>query len=102
MNSLQVTIRVFEDDFINVLNTNYKNDLDLDSDLNQKKSWKFLGIMSYGAKFASSLYGPFRDALDSKPGLRSSFPSAWFKSSKCLWLLNGYLKTACCIRQMVM
>ena len=26
------------------------------------------GIMSYGAKFASSLYGPFRDALDSKPG----------------------------------
>ena len=24
--------------------------------------------MSYGAKFASSLYGPFRDALDSKPG----------------------------------
>ena len=35
MNSLQVTIRVFEDDFINVLNTNYKNDLDLDSDLNQ-------------------------------------------------------------------
>ena len=68
MNSLQVTIRVFEDDFINVLNTNYKNDLDLDSDLNQKKSWKFLGIMSYGAKFASSLYGPFRDALDSKPG----------------------------------
>ena len=26
------------------------------------------GIMSYGAKFASSLYGPFRDALDTKPG----------------------------------
>ena len=25
-------------------------------------------IMSYSAKYASSLYGPFRDALDSKPG----------------------------------
>jgi porphobilinogen synthase len=24
--------------------------------------------MSYGAKYASSFYGPFRDALDSKPG----------------------------------
>ena len=28
----------------------------------------FLGIMSYSAKYASSFYGPFRDALDSKPG----------------------------------
>ncbi|MGL6022015.1 MAG: porphobilinogen synthase [Chitinophagaceae bacterium] len=26
------------------------------------------GIMSYSAKYASCLYGPFRDALDSKPG----------------------------------
>lgn len=26
------------------------------------------GIMSYGAKYASSFYGPFRDALDSAPG----------------------------------
>ena len=26
------------------------------------------GIMSYSAKFASSFYGPFRDALDSAPG----------------------------------
>ncbi len=26
------------------------------------------GIMSYGAKYASAYYGPFRDALDSKPG----------------------------------
>ncbi|MDA7810081.1 porphobilinogen synthase [Flavobacteriaceae bacterium] len=26
------------------------------------------GIMSYGAKYASSFYGPFRDALDSNPG----------------------------------
>ena len=24
--------------------------------------------MSYSAKYASSFYGPFRDALDSKPG----------------------------------
>ena len=27
-----------------------------------------IAIMSYSAKYASSLYGPFRDALDSKPG----------------------------------
>ena len=26
------------------------------------------GIMSYSAKYASSFYGPFRDALDSAPG----------------------------------
>ena len=26
------------------------------------------GIMSYSAKYASSYYGPFRDALDSAPG----------------------------------
>ncbi len=26
------------------------------------------GIMSYGAKYASCFYGPFRDALDSAPG----------------------------------
>lgn len=26
------------------------------------------GIMSYSVKYASSFYGPFRDALDSKPG----------------------------------
>ena len=26
------------------------------------------GIMSYAVKYASSFYGPFRDALDSKPG----------------------------------
>ncbi|TVR16901.1 MAG: porphobilinogen synthase [Balneolaceae bacterium] len=26
------------------------------------------GIMAYGAKYASSFYGPFRDALDSAPG----------------------------------
>src|SRR5690606_32909715 len=27
-----------------------------------------VGIMSYSAKYASSFYGPFRDALDSAPG----------------------------------
>lgn len=27
-----------------------------------------IGILSYGAKYASSFYGPFRDALDSAPG----------------------------------
>ena len=27
-----------------------------------------IAIMSYSAKYASSLYGPFRDALDSRPG----------------------------------
>ena len=27
-----------------------------------------VGIMSYGAKYASSFYGPFREALDSAPG----------------------------------
>ena len=27
-----------------------------------------IAIMSYSAKYASSLYGPFRDALDTKPG----------------------------------
>lgn len=29
-----------------------------------------VGIMSYGAKYASSFYGPFREALDSAPGFR--------------------------------
>lgn len=29
---------------------------------------KGVGIMSYGAKYASCFYGPFRDALDSAPG----------------------------------
>jgi len=27
-----------------------------------------IGIMSYAVKYASNFYGPFRDALDSKPG----------------------------------
>ena len=34
----------------------------------EKEGYHDAGIMSYGAKYASSFYGPFRDALDSKPG----------------------------------
>ena len=34
----------------------------------EKNGFTNTGIMSYGAKYASSFYGPFRDALDSKPG----------------------------------
>lgn len=32
------------------------------------KNFTDTGIMSYSAKYASSFYGPFRDALDSAPG----------------------------------
>ena len=32
-----------------------------------KEGYKNVGIMSYSAKYASSFYGPFRDALDSTP-----------------------------------
>ncbi|MFL2638943.1 MAG: porphobilinogen synthase [Flavobacteriaceae bacterium] len=34
----------------------------------EKNNYDQIAIMSYGAKYASSYYGPFRDALDSKPG----------------------------------
>lgn len=34
----------------------------------EDESFHDTGIMSYSAKFASSFYGPFRDALDSAPG----------------------------------
>lgn len=34
----------------------------------EEKNFKNVGIMSYSAKYASSFYGPFRDALDSAPG----------------------------------
>jgi porphobilinogen synthase len=34
----------------------------------EKNGFTKTGIMSYGAKYASCLYGPFRDALDSAPG----------------------------------
>lgn len=34
----------------------------------EENSFIQTGIMSYSAKYASSFYGPFRDALDSNPG----------------------------------
>ncbi|MDB9712058.1 porphobilinogen synthase [Flavobacteriaceae bacterium] len=34
----------------------------------EQEGYHDAGIMSYSAKYASSFYGPFRDALDSKPG----------------------------------
>jgi porphobilinogen synthase len=34
----------------------------------EENNFKKTGIMSYCAKYASSFYGPFRDALDSAPG----------------------------------
>ncbi len=34
-----------------------------------------VGIMSYSAKYASCFYGPFRDALDSKPSENENAPS---------------------------
>ncbi|MEX0719471.1 MAG: porphobilinogen synthase [Balneolaceae bacterium] len=33
-----------------------------------EKGFTNIGIMAYSAKYASSFYGPFRDALDSAPG----------------------------------
>lgn len=38
-------------------------------ELLEKENFKNTGIMSYSAKYASAFYGPFRDALDSAPGL---------------------------------
>ncbi|MGI9527647.1 MAG: porphobilinogen synthase [Weeksellaceae bacterium] len=37
-------------------------------ELLEENDFKHVGIMSYTAKYASSYYGPFRDALDSAPG----------------------------------
>jgi len=34
-----------------------------------EEDFKDVGIMSYSAKYASCFYGPFRDALDSAPGM---------------------------------
>ncbi len=34
----------------------------------EESNFSSTGIMSYSAKYASSFYGPFRDALDSAPG----------------------------------
>ncbi len=33
-----------------------------------QEGFEYTGIMAYSAKYASSYYGPFRDALDSAPG----------------------------------
>lgn len=33
-----------------------------------ERGWEEAGILSYSAKYASNLYGPFREALDSTPG----------------------------------
>ena len=35
----------------------------------EENNFNSTGIMSYSAKYASCLYGPFRDALDSAPGM---------------------------------
>lgn len=35
----------------------------------EENNFNSTGIMSYSAKYASCLYGPFRDALDSTPGM---------------------------------
>lgn len=37
-------------------------------ELLDEKGFEHTGIMAYSAKYASSYYGPFRDALDSAPG----------------------------------
>ena len=37
-------------------------------ELLEAEGFRHTGIMSYSAKYASSFYGPFRDALDSAPG----------------------------------
>jgi porphobilinogen synthase len=47
-----------------------------------KEGFTNVGILSYAAKYASSLYGPFRDALDSSPqfGDKKSYqmnPANW-------------------------
>jgi len=34
-----------------------------------KQGFENTGILSYSAKYASAFYGPFRDALDSAPGM---------------------------------
>ena len=43
-------------------------------ELLEDSNHKDVGIMSYSAKYASSFYGPFRDALDSAPGSDTNAP----------------------------
>ena len=40
----------------------------------EKEGFTDTGIMAYSAKYASALYGPFRDALDSAPAADSQVP----------------------------
>ena len=65
INTIQVTVRVFEDDFINALNTRYQKDLDLDSDLNEPENKELisdyllvnLGIVAENQKLKFNFLG---------------------------------------------
>ena len=52
----------------------------------EEEGYTNTGIMSYSAKYASSFYGPFRDALDSAPVALKNVP----KDKKNL--SNGFCK----------
>lgn len=51
-----------------------------------KNDFKEIGILAYSAKYASSFYGPFRDALDSGPqfGNRKSYQMDFRNSDEAL------------------
>ncbi len=51
-----------------------------------RENYKNIGIMAYSAKFASSFYGPFRDAADSTPsfGNRKTYQMAYTNSNEAL------------------
>ena len=58
MNTIQVTVRVFEDDFIDALNTRYQKDLDLDSDLNEPENKQLISdylLVNLGVNLHSKL-----------------------------------------------
>jgi len=42
--------------------------IEMAEDMLDEQGYSDTGIMAYSAKYASSFYGPFRDALDSAPG----------------------------------
>jgi len=44
-------------------------------DILDEEGFTGVGILAYSAKYASSFYGPFRDALDSAPGKSKNIPS---------------------------
>ena len=50
----------------------------------EKNGFTKTGIMSYSAKYASCLYGPFRDALDSAPGFgdKKNLPDGFRQPSR--------------------